>query len=57
MKQLGLNSLYEKTDSKCKYTLYYNNQIANFACDVMAAMLVMNNKNISLLWELNSIFT
>ena len=32
------------------------NQIANFACDVMAAMLVMNNKNISVLWELNSIF-
>ena len=27
-----------------------------FACDVMAAMLVVKNKCISLLWELDSIF-
>ena len=28
-----------------------------FAGDVMEAMLVVKNKNISLLWKLNSIFT
>ena len=32
-------------------TLYYW-----FASDVTAAMLVVKNKSISLLWELNSIF-
>ena len=27
-----------------------------FACDITAALLVVKNKSIALLWELNSIF-
>ena len=51
LEQTPLNRSQQSTVSGTVQTTY-----CSFARDVTAAMLVVKNKSISLLWELNSIF-